>query len=102
MEPLAARLERALGRFRVQTAHNLLDEAFAAAPADVVARELVVPLFERVEAAGDPAVIRFATTLFEIRLLVQAQGWDRIDGPPVTLACGPREQSTLPLITLGL
>ncbi len=82
--------------------HNLLDEAFGASPADVVARELVLPLFERVEAAGDPGVTRFAASLFEIRLLVQARGWERIGGPPVTLACAPREERTLGLITLGL
>jgi hypothetical protein len=102
MEPLAARLERALARFRVQTAHNLLDEAFAAAQPEIVARDFNVPLFDRVEAAGDPAVTRFAASLFEIRLLVQARGWERIDGPSVTLACAPREQRTLALIALGL
>ena len=102
IEPLAARLERALVRFRVQAAHNLLDEAFAAAPADVVARELVLPLYERLEATGDPGVTRFAASVFEIRLLVQARGWERIDGPSVTLACAPREQRTLALIALGL
>ena len=91
IEPLAARLERA--RFRVQAAHNLLDEAFAAAPADVVARELVPPLYERLEATGDPGVTRFAASVFEIGLLVQARGWERIDGPSVTLACGPPASS---------
>lgn len=101
-DPLAASLERALVRFRVQAAHNLLDEALGGEAADVVARDLVLPLFERVEAAGDPAVIRFAASLFEIRLLVQARGWERIDGPVVTLACAPREERTLGLITLGL
>jgi hypothetical protein len=95
-------LERAVTRFRVQTAHNLLDEAFGAAAPDLVARELVLPLFERVEAAGDPAVVRFAASLFEIRLLAQAPGWDRIDGPLVVLACAPREERTLALIGLGL
>jgi hypothetical protein len=95
-------LERAVVRFRVQAAHNLLDEAFGAAAPDVVARDLVLPLFERVEAAGDPAVIRFAASLFEIRLLAQAGGWDRIDGPLVVLACAPREERTLALIGLGL
>jgi hypothetical protein len=102
LEPLAGRLERALVRFRVQAAHNLLDEAFGAAPADVVARELVLPLYQRAAAGGDRAVERFAASLFETRLLVQARGWDRIDGPCVALACGPREQRTLPLIALGL
>jgi hypothetical protein len=102
MEPLAARLERALARFRVQTAHNLLDEAFAAGQPEVVARDFILPLFARVEAAADPAVTRFAASLFEIRLLVQARGWERIDGPRVTLACAPREQRTLALIALGL
>jgi hypothetical protein len=95
-------LERAVVRFRVQAAHNLLDEAFGAAAPDVVARELVLPLFERVEAAGDPAVIRFAASLFEIRLLAQAGGWDRSDGPLIVLACAPREERTLALIGLGL
>src|SRR4051794_8016240 len=98
MESLAARLERALTRFRVQTAHNLLDEVFAVAPPDVIARDFVLPLFSRVESAGDPAVTRFACSLFEIRLLVQARGWERIDGPSVTLACAPRERRTLGLI----
>lgn len=101
-DPLAAPLERALVRFRVQSAHNLLDEAFGAAPADVVARSLVLPLFERIEAAGDPGVLRFAASLFEIRLLIQARGWERIDGPAVTLACAPREERTLGLVALGL
>ena len=40
--------------------------------------------------------------MFEIRLLVQARGWERIDGPQVTLACGPRDERTLGLIALGL
>jgi len=102
MESLAERLERALVRFRSQSADNVLDEALAAAPADVVARELIVPLFARIEAGGDPAVIRFAASLFEIRLLGQARGWERIHGPRVALACAPREQRTLALITLGL
>ena len=102
MEPLAARLERALARFRVQTAHNLLDEAFAAGQPEVIARDFILPLYDRVEAAADPAVTRFAASLFEIRLLVQARGWERIDGPRVTLACAPREQRTLGLIALGL
>ena len=48
------------------------------------------------------AVVRFAASLFEIRLLVQARGWERIDGPCVVLACAPREQRTLALIALGL
>jgi hypothetical protein len=95
-------LERAVVRFRVQAAHNLLDEAFGAVAPDVVARDLVLPLLERVEAAGDPAVLRFAASLFEIRLLAQAAGWDRIDGPLVVLACAPREERTLALIGLGL
>jgi hypothetical protein len=102
MEPLAARLERALVRFRIQAAHNVLDEAFAAAPPDLVARQLVLPLYERAEASGDQAVVRFAASLFEIRLLVQARGWERIEGPCVALACAPREQRTLTLIALGL
>jgi MerR family transcriptional regulator, light-induced transcriptional regulator len=89
-------------RFRVQAAHNLLDEAFGASAPDVVARDLVLPLFERVEAAGDPGVVRFAASIFEIRLLAQAGGWDRIDGPVVVLACAPREERTLALIALGL
>jgi hypothetical protein len=95
-------LERAVVRFRVQAAHNLLDEAFGASPPDVVARDLVLPLFERLEEAGDPGVVRFATSLFEIRLLAQAGGWDRIDGPLVVLACAPRDERTLGLIGLGL
>ena len=39
-ETVAARLERAIVRFRVQSAHNLLDEAFGAVAPDVVARDL--------------------------------------------------------------
>ncbi len=101
-ETVRARLERAIVRFRVQSAHNLLDEAFGAAAPDVVARDLVLPLFEQLEQAGDPAVVRFAASLFEIRLLSQAGGWERIDGPPVVLACAPREERTLGLIALGL
>jgi hypothetical protein len=89
-------------RFRVQSVHNLLDEALGASPPDVVARDLILPLFERLEAAGDPGAIRFASSLFEIRLLAQARGWDRVDGPLVVLACAPREERTLALIALGL
>jgi hypothetical protein len=100
--PLAEVLTRALARFRVQTAHNLLDEAFAALPADVVARELVLPVFGRIEQEGDRGVQRFAASIFEIRLLAQARGWERIEGPEVTLACGPRDERALELITLGL
>jgi hypothetical protein len=99
---VSARLERAVVRFRVQSAHNVLDEALGAAPPDVVARDLVLPLFEQFEQEGDPGVIRFAASLFEIRLLGQASGWDRIDGPLVILACAPREERTLGVITLGL
>jgi hypothetical protein len=99
---VAARLERAVVRFRVQAAHNVLDEAFGASAPDAVARDLVLPLFERLEVAGDPAVIRFAASLFELRLLAQAGRWDRIDGPMVLLACAPREERTLALIGLGL
>jgi hypothetical protein len=99
---VSARLERAVTRFRVQTAHNLLDEAFGAVAPDVVAHDLLLPLFTRVEQAGDPAVIRFAASLFETRLLAQSPGWDRIDGPLVVLACAPREERTLALIGLGL
>jgi hypothetical protein len=86
----------------VQSAHNLLDEALGAAPPDVVARELVLPLYEHFEQTGDPGVIRFAASLFEVRLLAQARAWDRIDGPLVVLACAPREERTLGLIALGL
>jgi hypothetical protein len=102
IEPLATMLERALGRFRVQTAHNLLDEAFSTLPADAVAREAILPVYARVETAGDAAALRFATSIFELRLLGQARGWDRIEGPEITLACAPREWRTLELITLGL
>ena len=62
----------------------------------------MLPLFERLEQAGDAGVVRFAVSVFEIRMLVQARGWERIDGPQVTLACAPREERTLALITLGL
>jgi hypothetical protein len=101
-ETVAARLERAIVRFRLQSAHNLLDEAFGATAPDVVARDLVLPVFEQLEQGGDPVVVRFAASLFEIRLLLQASGWDHVDGPPVVLACAPREERTLGLIALGL
>ena len=45
------------------------------------------------EAAGDEGVVRFAASVFEIRLLVQARGWERIDGPQVTLACAPARRA---------
>jgi hypothetical protein len=102
IEPLVETLTRALARFRVQAAHNVLDEAFATLPADVVARDLALPVYERVEQDGDPGVLRFAASILEIRLLVQARGWERGDGPEVTLACGPDDERTLELIALGL
>jgi hypothetical protein len=96
------RLERAIVRYRVQAAHNLLDEAFGASSPDIVAHGVILPLFARLEETGDPGVVRFASSLFEIRLLAQAGGWERIDGPLVVLACAPREEHTLGLISLGL
>lgn len=89
-------------RYRVQAVHNLLDEAFGGLSPDIVARDVILPLFGRLEATADPGVVRFAASLFEIRLLAQAGGWERIDGPLVVLACAPREERTLGLISLGL
>ncbi len=96
------RLERAVRRFRLQSAHNLLDEAFATHSPEAVLRDVAVPLFRRLEADGDPAAVRLAASIFELRLLAQARGWERVRGPLVVLACAPREEHVLALIGLGI
>src|SRR5829696_8411511 len=98
-DALVARLERAIRRFRLQSAHNLLDEAFAAHPPEAVLREVGHPLLRRLE---DPAGRRLATSLLELRLLAQARGWDRVRGPVTVLACAPSDEDVLPLIALGI
>lgn len=98
-EPLVVRLERAVHRFRLQSAHNLLDEAFASVAADAFLRDVGQPLLERIE---DPAERRFALSLLELRLLAQAQGWERVHGPLVVLACTPNDDAVLELIALGV
>lgn len=98
-DPLVSRLERAVHRSRLQSAHNLLDEAFATVAAEALLREIGRPLLTRLK---DPAEIRFATSLLELRLLAQARGWDRVNGPLVVLACAPSEDDVLGLIGLGL
>lgn len=86
-------------RFRLQSAHNLLDEAFATVAAEALLREIGRPLLTRLQ---DPAEIRFATSLLELRLLAQARGWERVNGPLVVLACAPSDDDVLGLIGLGL
>lgn len=93
------RLERAIHRFRLQSAHNLLDEAFASMPAEAFLREVGRPLLARLD---DAAERRFATSLLELRLLAQAQGWERVNGPLVVLACAPADDDVLELIAVGL
>jgi MerR family transcriptional regulator, light-induced transcriptional regulator len=99
---IVARLERAVRRFRLQMAHNLLDEALTSMPPAVVVRDVVLPLIDRLEEAGDEAAVRFASSALEARLLALARGWDSIAGPLAILACGPREHRVLELIGLGL
>lgn len=93
------RLERAVRRFRLQSAHNLLDEAFAAHPPEALFNEVGRPLLQRLE---DPGARRFATSLFELRLLAHARGWERVSGPAVVLACAPHDEDVLGLIALGI
>jgi hypothetical protein len=97
-EPLVVRLERAVHRFRLQSAHNLLDEAFASVPPETFLRDVGRPLLERLD---DPAELRFATSLLELRLLAQAQGWERVHGPLILLACAPSDDAVLELIGGG-
>ena len=94
-----ARLERAVKRFRLQSAHNLLDEAFAAHAPELLVRDVGRPLLDRLD---DPAATRFATSLLELRLLAHARGWERVNGPVVVLACAPAEEQVLDLIALGI
>src|SRR3954447_999758 len=98
-EPLVARLERAVRRFRLQSAHNLLDEAFAAYPAEEIVRRVGRPLLQRLD---DPAAHQFASSLLELRLLAHARGWERVNGPRVVLACSPSDEDVLELIALGI
>src|SRR3954447_2696303 len=98
-EPLVARLERAVRRFRLQSAHNLLDEAFAAYPAEEIVHRVGRPLLQRLD---DPAAHQFASSLLELRLLAHARGWERVNGPRVVLACAPSEEDVLGLIALGI
>jgi len=98
-EPLVVRLTRAVHRFRLQSAHNLLDEAFASVPPEAFLRDVGRPLLDRLD---DAAEVRFATSLLELRLLAQAQGWERVNGPVIVLACTPADDAVLELIALGL
>jgi hypothetical protein len=93
------RLERAIRRFRLQSAHNLLDEAFAAHAPEALLKQVGHPLLERLD---DPAARRFATSLLELRLLAHARGWDRVNGPTIVLACAPSDEDVLPSIALGI
>jgi hypothetical protein len=99
---LRARLERAVRHFRLQAAHNLLDEALTALPPPVIVREVVGPILDRLKREGEDGAARFATSLVEVRLLAQARGWEAVDGPLAVLACAPREENVLELIALGL
>src|SRR5690349_12458864 len=102
-EPLARRLERAVRHYRMQAAHNLLDELLASHPPTVVVRDVADPLLIRLAERGDdPGAVRFATSLFEVRLLAHGRGWERINGPSVVLAGAPRQDGVLDLIGLGL
>ncbi|MDA0183445.1 hypothetical protein OJ997_24260 [Solirubrobacter phytolaccae] len=93
------RLERAVHRFRLQSAHNLLDEAFASVPPEAFVRDVGRPLLMRLD---DAAELRFARSLLELRLLAQAQGWERVHGPLVVLACAPSDDDVLELIAIGI
>jgi hypothetical protein len=101
-DPLVLRLERAVRRFRLQSAHNLLDEAFATHAPDALLRQVGRPLLDRLEQAQDDAALRFATSLLELRLLAHARGWERVSGPLVVLGCTPSGDRTLELIALGI
>jgi hypothetical protein len=101
-DALVVRLERAVRRFRLQSAHNLLDEAFATYPPDALLVQVGQPLLDRLEAKHDLGALRFATSLLELRLLAHGRGWERASGPLVVLGCAPSEERTLELITLGI
>lgn len=96
------RLERAVRRFRLQSAHNLLDEAFATHAPDVLLAQVGRPLLARLEEAHDEGALRFATSLLELRLLAHARGWERASGPLIVLGCTPSGERTLELIALGI
>jgi hypothetical protein len=101
-DALATRLERALRRFRLQSAHNLLDEALATRSPAAFLDDVAWPVLHRLEADGEEAAVRFARTLFEQRLLGHARGWQAVRGPLVLLACAPRDEQVLGLIGLGI
>ena len=99
-DPLVARLERALRRFRLQSAHNLLDEALATRSPPVFLSEVAEPVLARLE--SEPVAHGVATSMLEQRLLAQARGWEAGRGPLVVLACAPREERVLALVALGI
>ncbi|MDA0171626.1 hypothetical protein OJ998_21175 [Solirubrobacter taibaiensis] len=101
-DALVLRLERAVRRFRLQSAHNLLDEAFATYAPDALLTQVGQPLLDRLEAKQDDGALRFATSLLELRLLAHGRGWERASGPLVVLGCAPSEERTLELIALGI
>jgi MerR family transcriptional regulator, light-induced transcriptional regulator len=88
--------------FRLQAAHNLLDEALMALPPTVLVRRVVGPLLGRLQRDGDDAAARFAASLVEVRLLAHGRGWQSGSGPRVLLACVPRDEYVLDLIAFGL
>jgi hypothetical protein len=102
LQSLETRLERAVRNFRLQAAHNLLDEALTALPPTVLVRRVVRPLLARLRRDGDDAAARFAASLVEVRLLAQGRGWQAGSGPRVLLACVPRDEDVLDLIAFGL
>jgi hypothetical protein len=97
---LLDRLERAVRRFRLQSTHNLLDEAFASHSPEVVLRDIGRPLLNRLEVSGDDAEERFARSVLELRLLAQARDWERVNGPLVVLASA--DENVLELVALGI
>jgi hypothetical protein len=101
-DPLTLRLERALRRFRLQSAHNLLDEALASRTPAAFLTDVAWPVLHQLEDAGNEAAVRFAHSLFEQRLLGHARGWQAVRGPLVLLGCAPREPQVLGLIGLGI
>ena len=101
-DALVVRLERAVRRFRLQSAHNLLDEAFATYAPDALLAQVGQPLLDRLQAKPDDGALRFATSLLDSRLLAHARGWERASGPLVVLGCTPSEERTLELIVLGI
>ena len=95
-DPLTLRLERALRRFRLQSAHNLLDEALAAARRTAFLRDVACRCCDQLEADGNDA--RGALRRVAVRASgcsAHARGWERVRGPLVVLACAPREERTL-------